>query len=214
MPQLPAKCLTCGHIFPSGLMFFGSSTGNRAARNFARCPKCGNKAYIMEGTFDVKGDAIHFQDAPPLTRAMLADLQQLLERSKSEAKSPETLIEEIATVSPALAGKLQARGGCTTPMILMLLSWIITSVTLGTTLDLNKLIDQAYHLVQGQDPNAHDELASPEAEAAAVEEATISKPKSEQGQDKPSRQQRRQLERQQRKHEPRAAQPGKAPPKR
>jgi hypothetical protein len=85
-------------------------------------------------------------------------------------------------------------------VLILIVIWFAKSVTLDIKVDLNKLIEQAYHLSQGQDPEQHLDTDPPPS-AVIPEEPSLDSPTTLAGLsgETLSRQQRRQLERQAKK---------------
>lgn len=114
---------------------------------------------IGDGDYQMRNSRVVGVDAPLSTLQMIDRLRGIAERARDRVKEGaaevEELLTEVAEVSPELAKKLRARHGLPIFAIILLLIWLIKSVEIDVDVDLNHLIDQAYHLSQGQDPESH-----------------------------------------------------------
>ncbi len=166
MAKIPAHCTCCGLQFFSDSFIGGTGARNITLRgNKTTCPRCGGRANFVDGIFDLQDDRLHLVDGPPLTHAMMARLQQVIDKAKGQIGESERLLAEVAEVSPELAAEIRKRG---LPyfVILLVLIWLIKSVSLNITVDLNRLIDQAANIEQQIQPN--DVLESPFPQAEKV----------------------------------------------
>jgi hypothetical protein len=126
------------------------------------CPRCGGYAEIGDGTYSTVGDVLKLDSGPPSTRKMVEELGLIAERALHEKLTAEEVLAEIADVSPDLAQKLRGIGPWPVVGILLLLFWLVKSVTLDLKVDVNWLIDQAWHLGHGDDPDRHLDTLPPE----------------------------------------------------
>ncbi|AMK16919.1 MULTISPECIES: hypothetical protein [Sphingobium] len=153
MAKVPAHCGHCGLQFYSENFIGGSgASGITLKGNRTNCPRCGGWANLADGIFNLHDDQLELVDGPPLTRAMMAQLRLIAEKAKLKAADAEELLAEVAEVSPELAEKIRGRG---LPyfVIVLLIIWLIKSVNLNVTVDLNRLIDQAVGAEQSEKPD-------------------------------------------------------------
>lgn len=160
MDGLPAQCTKCGLTFLAQNIIGGSANVDMRG-NRTNCPRpgCGGMAVIGDGKYQIRDSRVVGVDAPPSTLQMIDRLRGIASRARERVKEGavevEELLTEVAEVSPELAKKLRARHGLPIFAIILLLIWLIKSVELNVKVDFNHLIDQAYHLSQGQDPESH-----------------------------------------------------------
>ena len=142
----PARCLNpqCGYVFELTNMFGGSGAISNIYMqgNSTRCPRCGSSASMADGVYEYSGSFLKLKHGPPLTRAMIDDLAAIARAAKEKTIDAEEFLAEIADVSPELAAKLRERG-LSYFVIVLVLIWLIKSVSLNITVDVNQLIDQA-----------------------------------------------------------------------
>lgn len=160
------------------------------------CPQCGSVARVGDGIYRYANDYLTLKDGPLLTRQMLAQLESIAERAKKIPADSEQILAEVASVSPELAEKLRSKGMSYFVVVLILI-WLVKSVNVNVTVDLNQLIDQATGAAETHDPSELLDAPLPSqpvepnellpSTSAATREARV------------SRQVRRQLERQSRK---------------
>ena len=177
MEGLPARCTKCGHTFLTRAISVGSGTLS-VSGNKISCPQpgCGGWADIGSGLFLAKAGDITLQHGPPLTHEMIRKLKEIAENAKTRfdkgSIGAEQILSEIADVSPELSKKLRANHSFGVFALILLLLWVVKSVELNVDIDLNHLIDQAYHLSQKEDPELHwDALPSGWTEEAPSKEA-------------------------------------------
>lgn len=166
MAKIPAHCTHCGLQFYSDSFIGGSGARNITLRgNKTNCPRCGGWANFVDGVFDLQDDQLHLVNGPPLTHAMMARLQQVIDRAKAQIGESERLLAEVADVSPELAAEIRKRG-LSYFVILLVLIWLIKSVSLNVTVDLNRLIDQAVDVKKNQEIDDVLETPFPQVESA------------------------------------------------
>lgn len=154
MSGLPAKCRnsSCGYLFDTYRVIGGVNANVRISGMGTNCPKCGSMADIGDGTYQVELDQLTLINGPTLTRQMIEQLTRIAKTAKAGVTDAEALLAEVAEVSPELAAKLRSRG---LPLFLIILTlvWLIKSVTINVTVDLNRLIDQAIGIsAESSDP--------------------------------------------------------------
>lgn len=196
---LPARCIkpACGHVFWVTNLIGGAGSGDIfLSQNSTSCPLCGSMAMIGDGLYQLSKGSLILKDGPTLTHAMLARLTEIAQSAKSKSIETQELLTEVAGVSPEFAEKIR-RLGLPTAVIILLLLWMIKSVEINVTVDLNKLIDQAQEAVaDNPEPSVFDTPPPiPEAEPSESPRSTLAV----QSEAPVSRQVRRQLERQAKK---------------
>jgi hypothetical protein len=189
----PAKCTRCGHVFVAvGSISMGPGAGATIIGSGTNCPRCGGYAQIGDGTYMGTATGVALQSGPPSTRAMIAQLYGVAKRAKEEDLSVKEIIAEVAEINPALAKKLEKRG-LPVFVLIVFLFLFVRHISIEAKIDVNHLLDQAYHIAKGQDPEQHlEELAKkPDAKSSEAEKPPA----------KESRQQRRHKERQSKKRD-------------
>lgn len=141
----PAECQNsrCGHVFEFIQFVGGPGAVNVSLTNATtRCPRCGSVAKMGDGTYKYADENFELIDGPLLTRDMVSKLASIAGSARSSRSDAGEIIAAIAEVSPELAEKLRSKG-LGYFVIVLLLIWIIKSVSLDIKVDLNRLIDQA-----------------------------------------------------------------------
>jgi ribosomal protein S27AE len=197
MARVPAFCPHCGHAFSFEGFIGGTGAGAvRLEGNKTICPQCGEMANIVDGTFSLNNDEVDLIEGPPLTHALILQLQKIVQSSKDKHPGAEEILAEVAEISPELAARIRKRGLPALAIILLLI-WLIKSVSLNIDIDLNRLIDQAQGVAEHD--SSRDVLDTPlPIEPTAPSEHPRSILAETQG-GQMSRQVRRQLERRARK---------------
>lgn len=126
------------------------------------CPRCGGRAYAGDGTYSHAGGKLKVDKGPPRTHALVAELKRIAEVARARKLTTEEVLAEIADVSPGLAKKLKGIGPWPVAGLLLFLFWLIKSVSLNMNFDVNHLIDQAWHLGHGDDPEQHLDTPPPD----------------------------------------------------
>lgn len=192
MTQVPAYCAQCGDLFPSGIALRRTGRADLSG-NRVQCPNCRGMAEVASGTFSEGNDELRLIDGPPLTKMMLARLKDIAERAQKEIPTAELLLAEVAGVSPELAARL-GRHGLSALALLAVLITLLQCVSFNVTIDVNRLIDQAWGEGRGEAPEPLQQPAFP-AGSSLSERSTLAATQPT----APSRQVRRLLERQARK---------------
>jgi len=125
------------------------------------CPRCGGRAVIGDGTYSNVGDELRLDAGPLSTRSIISELNRIAKNAQEKRLTTDEVLAEIADVSPELATKLKGIGSWPVVGIVLLLFWLVKSVTLDLKVDVNWLIDQAWHIAHGQDPESHLDTAPP-----------------------------------------------------
>lgn len=162
MPGPPCKCTKCGHVFETGLIAFGPDASGTFINCATNCPRCGGPAEIGDGSYTRVGDILRLDAGPLSTRQIIDELNRIAEKALAEHLTTEEVLAEIADISPDLAKKLKSVGPWPVVGILMFLFWLVKSVTLDLQVDVNWLIDQAWHLSHSQDPDQHLDTPPPD----------------------------------------------------
>jgi hypothetical protein len=78
MPNLPAKCFNCGHLWvPSSGIRIENSHDIRIGTATINCPRCGGRARIVSGTFSTThNDGLEVHDAPAWSLEVFAELAE------------------------------------------------------------------------------------------------------------------------------------------
>ena len=147
MASPPAKCTNvfCGYVFPATAFDFSNSFGITIKNCSVDCPKCGSGAQVGDGVYNAPGNKIELVNGPPLTAQMMLQLGHLVQKVKSGALRAEEFLPEIADVSPELAKKIREHG-LPSFVVILIIIWLIKSVSLNITVDINRLIDQAFEV--------------------------------------------------------------------
>lgn len=108
------------------------------------CPKCGGPAQIGDGTYRLEDEALTLVAGPPMTWDMIAALKGVVDEAKKHSSTTDDILASIADISPELAATLKSKFALPAFALILLLIWLIKSVELNVTVDLNRLIDQAW----------------------------------------------------------------------
>lgn len=159
----PCKCTKCGLVFSAPLIEIGPNVAGVTFENCSvSCPQCGGIARVGDGTYNAVGDALSLMAGPPSTKTLLDELMRIADEARKNNLTAMEVLAEIADVSPDLATKLRGIGSWPTIGLILLLFWIVKSVSLDLKIDFNWLIDQAWHIAHGQDPERHLDSPPPE----------------------------------------------------
>lgn len=111
MAEVPCYCPHCGTIF-AATNIIGGGDGYPATVHFVdsrtNCPNCGKWANIVDGEFILADDTLSLRSGPPLSRAIVDQLQRIAERVRDAEITPQQAVEEAAQIDPAL-GSLFAK---------------------------------------------------------------------------------------------------------
>ena len=159
----PCKCSTCGLVFETGLVEIEDGVLGSTFQNCSvSCPRCGGLAKIGDGTYDSVGEVLKLVSGPSDTFTLVAELEKIATNARNKGLTAQDILTEIAGVSPDLATKLNGIGPWPVVGLLLFLFWIVKSVTLDINVDFNWLIDQAWHISHGEDPDAHLDSLPPQ----------------------------------------------------
>ena len=156
----PSRCQHCGFAFQTGLIEIGPDVHGITFENVSvTCPQCGGNANVGDGTYSSVGDTLRLLVGPSDTQSLLSELQDIAERGKTENLTSVEILREIAGVSPEFAQRLEQGRSWPAVGLILLLFWLVRSVSLDIRIDFNWLVDQAWHIGHGEDPEKH--LTSP-----------------------------------------------------
>jgi hypothetical protein len=146
------KCRDCKAEFPIGGVFGGS--GNVVMEGCCTtCPTCGGITDILDGSYLIRDSQLIGLSGPKFTLDVARRLVAIVEKARDNTDFNATdIINEIADVSPELADKIKNRGFGIWALLLLLI-WLIKSVELNITLDLNKLIEHTQSYEQNHVPD-------------------------------------------------------------
>jgi hypothetical protein len=108
MASVPGYCPHCGHIFDGrgGIHIEGGSNITFIG-NSVTCPNCGRMANLVDGTFNERGHGLELVSGPPLTRAILEQLQEIARKARTSEITPEAALKQIEAIDPSLGGLLR-----------------------------------------------------------------------------------------------------------
>jgi len=101
MPKVPAVCLRCGIIFPSGIVVSG--TNDSFIGCFSRCPRCGDAAPIPSGVYSALTDSVLAFTRQHLSAEAIERLRDIFRSAQPEEKETEEVAREIRKEVPELA---------------------------------------------------------------------------------------------------------------
>lgn len=110
MAGIPAYCTNtaCGAIFVSNAISISHSSEITLEGNTTTCPQCRSVARFVDGVFNELGKGLELVSGPPITRAILKQLQAIAEKANSGEITPQEAVQEATKVDPRL-GKLFER---------------------------------------------------------------------------------------------------------
>jgi hypothetical protein len=161
MAGAPCHCTKCGYVFQTSVVDFGPGASATFFDCGTDCPQCGGYARIGDGSYTQVGDGLRLDAGPLSTRQIINQLNRVANKARSESLTTEEVLAEIADVSPDLATKLKSIGPWPVVGLLIFLFWLVKSVSLDIRVDVNWLIDQAWHLSHGPDPTQHVDTPPP-----------------------------------------------------
>lgn len=108
MAHVPGFCRHCGHVFDGrGEISIENSTDITVVGGRTDCPRCGREANLVDGTFSERGAGLELVTGPPLTRAILAQLQEVARQVEAKEITPEEAVTQVETLDPALGRLLR-----------------------------------------------------------------------------------------------------------
>ncbi len=160
----PSKCPACGLLFESSLIGIAPSVASITFENVAvSCSRCGSLARVADGNYTSVHDTVELVSGPKSSIETLEALRKLAERSRNENLSAKEIIRELSGISPEFAEKIEQGRSWPAVGLILLLIWMIKSVSLDIRIDFNWLIDQAWHISHGEDPERHLNSHAPPA---------------------------------------------------
>lgn len=146
MASPPAACTKCGHVFFGTAVQFSGGARPTLVGCTTTCPKCGGVANFGDGMFvEVSGQA-ELVNGPELTKSMIDRLRGVYREAQSNNLTSAEIVSAISEISPEIAAKI-TKLDLPKAFLLLLMVWMIKSVSLDISLDLNKVIDQVANLV-------------------------------------------------------------------
>lgn len=100
--RLPARCARCGFIFETRSAITGNVSGLSLEGNLTRCPRCGDRAEILDGTYNLKDSKAELVSGPQRTRELFETLQAAIEQSRARGDAPEITLQKIEAQAPGL----------------------------------------------------------------------------------------------------------------
>lgn len=97
MANIPAICSTCGTVFPSSFSISGRA--NFKGCRSGPCPKCGGIGDIIDGSYQIIGDAVRMIVSSLRSHAQVEQLQAVLRKAQQEQTSPKAVPEKIRAES-------------------------------------------------------------------------------------------------------------------
>ena len=160
----PSKCPACGLLFESGLINVGQGVVGITFKNVGvSCPRCGSVARVADGTYSSVRETLELISGPKSSRDTFEALRKLAERSRSENLTAKEIIREMSGISPEFTKKITQGRSWPAVGLILLLIWMIKSVSLDIRIDFNWLVDQAWHISHGDDPEHHLDSDGPPA---------------------------------------------------
>ena len=160
----PSKCPACGLLFESRLIDIGPSVAGITFENVGvSCPRCGGMARVADGTYSSVRETLELISGSKSSRDTLEALQRLAQRSRTEKLSAKEIFREISDISPGFAEKIEQGRSWPAVGLIVLLIWMIKSLSLDIRIDFNWLVDQAWHISHGEDPERHLDSDAPPA---------------------------------------------------
>lgn len=103
MAYIPAICASCGSVFPSPFIFEGPASIIVKGCQAGPCPKCGGLGDIVDGSYQIIGDAVRLIVSSLRSRAQVEQLQNILRKAQQEKLAPQAVPEKIQAESPELS---------------------------------------------------------------------------------------------------------------
>ena len=164
MVTIPVYCPNCGAIFRS--RGFGTLDSPAVANSDIRkltlggnretCINCGKMANIVDGVFDVSRNALTLLQGPQITVDVLKAFSELLEKVRQNTITQDELQNEAEKLNPELGKAVSEirKHPNLLPFAVVLLIVALQSCDFNfeATVDLNKLLDQAFAIVEHTSP--------------------------------------------------------------
>ena len=134
------QCIKCNIAFDIDFGYDGMLQMQNCGTT---CPKCGGEADIVDGAYHHKDGELIGVTGSFLGAELAERLKGVIKKAKQKKSDSIELLADIADVSPGLAEKLKSKVNFPSLVMILILIWLIKSVELNVTVDVNKLIDQA-----------------------------------------------------------------------
>ena len=144
--HVPACCLNCGYVFPSGITV-SNSTHFSTRGSYATCPRCRSTAAIPEGVMDIVGGVVRLVSGPDFTKEVFEAIGVVVEDLRRGKVSVPQAIEKVRTVSPEAAKEF--RDWTMWGMAFILFVWQIAAAVMAwkdnpqTNLPVEMVVDSA-----------------------------------------------------------------------
>lgn len=157
--RMPAHCPSCGLIFNSALEVQGGAVAISGVTQ--NCPRCGERAAVIDGDFEViGGDILRVISAPEQSEEVLRRISEVLKSGIEKEESRESVIGKVEAISPETASILKPFEGADASTWLFMLGLIYAAsrmVSVSVHVDFNRLLDQAAEYVQQFRQNDEEE---------------------------------------------------------
>ncbi len=160
-----AKCGMCDAEFVTTGIVNGSATVSMIGCR-VNCIRCGGAANVLDGNYEIHENKIVGLTGPKITLQVAERLRAIARKANEGEIAAQEIITEIAGISPALAEKLVSKKGMGIGFLILVLIFIVKSVTLDIKIDINRLIDQVSGMSDERGkynlPDNFDEATLPE----------------------------------------------------
>ncbi|MEK7310025.1 MAG: SEC-C metal-binding domain-containing protein [Planctomycetota bacterium] len=103
MAKIPAICDSCGTFFVLNNIIGGNAGSVTFTNCRSTCPKCGESAHILDGTYQFIDDTIKFLKAPEHTILELQRLSQILQGAMKKGATTEEINNQVRNELPKLS---------------------------------------------------------------------------------------------------------------
>lgn len=103
MVHIPAFCDNCGAAFNSGFVFENCRNISLSGNRSGPCPRCGAMGSVIDGVFNVTGDAIQILSAPQRTIDSLQKLSLILKKAAQDKETSDEITQKINEQVPELS---------------------------------------------------------------------------------------------------------------
>lgn len=136
MAEIPAICNDCDLAFLAPNLIGGSGATVKITGSTTKCPRCGGRARILDGVYELVRDVARLIDSEEIDRANLDRFNQFLQQAQSRGTTPEEVEEKAAELSPQLREEFRKiRRSMTLGTATSLLVSIISAQLQGTPVD-------------------------------------------------------------------------------
>jgi len=102
--QIPAVCPACGLVFPSLVGGFGRV---RIQTVRQPCPRCGEYAHVLDGSFDLLTRTVRLIDGPDFTREIIDQMFGAIDAIKANPDNREEVIAALSVKNKAAGSVLR-----------------------------------------------------------------------------------------------------------